>query len=149
MLDNTRRGFLKTTAAASAAFLTPKFASGALGANDRVRIAMIGVGSRGQELLKQIVAVPQTEVVAIADVYTRRFEEAKQIAPGVQTFDDYRRVLDMKDIDGVIVATPLHIHARHFVDTLAAGKDLYAEKTMTWSIPEAEKCLDAAHKSDR
>ena len=149
MLDNTRRGFLKTTAAASAAFLTPKFASGALGANDRVRIAMIGVGSRGQELLKQIVAVPQTEVVAIADVYTRRFEEAKQIAPGIQTFDDYRRVLDMKDIDGVIVATPLHIHARHFVDTLAAGKDLYAEKTMTWSIPEAEKCLDAAHKSDR
>lgn len=149
MTDNTRRDFLKKTAAASAAFLAPKFASGALGANDRVRIAMIGVGSRGQELLKQIVAVPGTQVVAIADVYTRRFDEAKQIAPGIQTFNDYRRVLDMKDIDGVIVATPLHIHARHFVDTLAAGKDLYAEKTMTWSIPEAEKCLDAAHKSDR
>jgi len=149
MTDNTRRDFLKKTAAASAAFLVPKFASGALGANDRVRIAMIGVGSRGQELLKQIVAVPRTEVVAIADVYTRRLEEAKQIAPGIQTFDDHRRVLDMKDIDGVIVATPLHIHARHFLDTLAAGKDLYAEKTMTWSIPEAEKCLEAARKSDR
>jgi predicted dehydrogenase len=149
MIDNTRRDFLKKTAAASAAFLTPKFASAALGANDRVRIAMIGVGSRGQELLKQIVAVPGTQVVAIADVYTRRFDEARQIAPGIQTFSDYRRVLDMKDIDGVIVASPLHIHARHFVDTLAAGKDLYAEKTMTWSIPEAEKCLDAAHKSDR
>lgn len=149
MTDNTRRDFLKTTAVASAAFLAPKFASAALGANDRVRIAMIGAGSRGQELLKQIVAVPGTQVVAIADVYNRRFDEAKQIAPGIQTFGDYRRVLDMKDIDGVIVATPLHIHARHFVDTLAAGKDLYAEKTMTWSIPEAEKCLDAAHKSDR
>jgi len=149
MTDNTRRDFLKKTAAASAAFLVPKFASGALGANDRVRIAMIGVGSRGQELLKQIVAVPRTEVVAIADVYTRHLEEAKQIAPGIQTFDDHRRVLDMKDIDGVIVATPLHIHARHFLDTLAAGKDLYAEKTMTWSIPEAEKCLEAARKSDR
>ena len=149
MTDNTRRDFLKKTAAASAAFLVPKFASGAVGANDRVRIAMIGVGSRGQELLKQIVAVPRTEVVAIADVYTRRLEEAKQIAPGIQTFDDHRRVLDMNDIDGVIVATPLHIHARHFLDTLAAGKDLYAEKTMTWSIPEAEKCLEAARKSDR
>ena len=149
MTDNTRRDFLKKTAAASAAFLVPKFASGALGANDRVRIAMIGAGSRGQELLKQIVAVPRTEVVAIADVYTRHLEEAKQIAPGIQTFDDHRRVLDMKDIDGVIVATPLHIHARHFLDTLAAGKDLYAEKTMTWSIPEAEKCLEAARKSDR
>jgi predicted dehydrogenase len=149
MTDNTRRDFLKKTAAAGAAFLAPKFAAGALGANDRIRIAMIGVGSRGQELLKQIVAVPGTQVVAIADVYTRRFDEAKQIAPGIQTFSDYRRVLDMKDIDGVIVATPLHIHALHFVDTLAAGKDLYAEKTMTWSIPEAEKCLGAARKSDR
>src|SRR5579871_5452763 len=55
----------------------------------------------------------------------------------------------MKDIDGVIVASPLHIHARHFVDTLAAGKDLYAEKTMTWSIPEADKCLAAARDSKR
>src|ERR1700686_1037318 len=149
MVENTRRDFLKKTAAASAAFLTPKFAAGAIGANDRVRVAMIGAGSRGQDLLKQVAAVPGTQVVAIADVYTRRFDEAKQIVPGIQTFGDYRRVLDMKDIDGIIVASPLHIHAGHFVDTLAAGKDLYAEKTMTWSIPEAEQCLDAARKSDR
>jgi predicted dehydrogenase len=149
MVENTRRDFLKKTAAASAAFLTAKFAAGAIGANDRVRVAMIGAGSRGQDLLKQIAAVPGTQVVAIVDVYTRRFDEAKQIVPGIQTFADYRRVLDMKDIDSVIVASPLHIHARHFVDTLAAGKDLYAEKTMTWSIPEAEKCLEAARKSDR
>lgn len=149
MTENTRRDFLKKTAAASAAFLTPKFAAGVLGANDRVRVAMIGAGARGQELLKQVVAVPGAQVVAIADVYTSRFDEAKKIAPGIQTFGDYRRVLDMKDLDGVLVATPLHIHALHFQDTLAAGKDLYAEKTMTWSIPEAEKCLEAAHKSDR
>lgn len=149
MNGNTRRAFLKKTAIVSAAFLAPRLASGALGANDRVRVAMIGAGSRGQDLLKQIAAVPGTQVVAIADVYTRRFDEAKQIVPGIQTFGDYRRVLDMKDIDGVIVATPLHIHARHFVDTVAAGKDLYAEKTMTWSISEAEKCLEAARKSDR
>ncbi|OLE11450.1 MAG: hypothetical protein AUG89_09695 [Acidobacteria bacterium 13_1_20CM_4_56_7] len=149
MIENTRRDFLKKTAAASAAFVTPKLAAGIVGANDRVRLAMIGAGSRGQELLKQVVAVPGTQLVAIADVYTRRFDEAKQIAPGIQTFGDHRRVLDMKDIDGVLVASPLHIHAVHFVDTVAAGKDLYAEKTMTWSIPEAEKCLAAARKSDR
>lgn len=149
MIENTRRDFLKKTAAASAAFLAPKFAAGVVGANDRVRVAMIGAGSRGQELLKQVVAVPGVQVVAIADVYTRRFDEAKQIAPGIQTFGDYRRLLDLKDIDGVLVATPLHIHALHFQETLAAGKDLYAEKTMTWSIPEAEKCLAAAQKSDR
>src|SRR5439155_215843 len=61
----------------------------------------------------------------------------------------HRRLLDMKDLDGVIVASPLHLHAKHFVDTLSAGKDLYCEKTMTWSIPEAEQCLAAAKKSDR
>ncbi|HZQ17262.1 MAG TPA: Gfo/Idh/MocA family oxidoreductase [Terriglobales bacterium] len=149
MAENTRRDFLKKTAAASAAFLAPGFASGAIGANDRVRIGIIGAGSRGQELLKQVVAIPQVQVVAAADVYTRRFDEAKKIAPGIQTFGDHRRLLDLKDIDGVIVATPLHIHARHFVDAIAAGKDLYAEKTMTWSIPEAEKCLSAARASNR
>jgi predicted dehydrogenase len=69
--------------------------------------------------------------------------------PGIQTFDDHRRLLDMKDIDAVIVASPLHIHTSHFLDTLAAGKDLYSEKTMTWSIPEADKCMAAAKESNR
>jgi predicted dehydrogenase len=120
-----------------------------LGANDRVRVAMIGVGGRGEELLKQVLRVPNAQLVVIADVYSHRREEAKRMAPGIQTVDDHRRLLDMKDIDGVIVASPLHIHARHFQDALAAGKDLYSEKTMTWSISEAEQCLAAAKKSDR
>ena len=149
MTENTRRDFIKKTVTASAALLTPRLAAGVIGANDRVRVALIGAGSRGQDLLKQVAGIPGTQVVAVADVYSRRFDEAKQIVPGVQTFADHRRVLDLKEIDGVIVASPLHIHARHFLDTIVAGKDLYAEKTMTWSIPEAEKCLEAANQSDR
>ncbi len=148
MTDNTRRNFVKQAALGAAAFLVYP-PSRVLGANDRVRVGMIGVGGRGQDLLKQVLKVPQAELVAIADVYTRRRDEAKQLAPGIQTLDDHRRLLERKDIDAVIVASPLHIHARHFVDTLAAGKDLYSEKTMTWSIPEAEQCLAAAKKSDR
>jgi predicted dehydrogenase len=149
MSQNTRREFIRNTAVASAAFLAPTLNARVIGANDRVRIGMIGVGSRGQELLKQIVAVPNTEVVAMADIYTRRFDEAKRVVSTIQTFGDHRQLLDRKDIDGVIVASPLHIHAKHFVDTIAAGKDLYAEKTMTWSIPEAEACLASARNSDR
>jgi predicted dehydrogenase len=149
MTENTRRDFIKKAAVGAAAFLTPTLAANALGANDRVRVAMIGAGSRGQELLHQTLVTPGMQVVAVADVYTRRLDEAKQIIPGVQTFGDYRRVLDMKDIDGVMIASPLHIHARHFLDTLAAGKDLYAEKTMAWSIPEVEQCLEAAKQSNR
>jgi predicted dehydrogenase len=148
MAENTRRDFIKQSALGTAAMLAYP-SSRVLGANDRVRVGMIGVGGRGQELLKQVLQVPSAQLVAIADVYGHRRDEAKRVAPDIQTFDDHRRLLEMKDIDGVIVASPLHIHARHFHDALAAGKDLYSEKTMTWSIAEAEQCLAAAKKSDR
>jgi predicted dehydrogenase len=146
-MSNTRRDFIKR-AVSTAAFLAYPGAR-VLGANDRVRVAIVGVGSRGQELLRQALAIRGLQVVAAADVYIRRFEEAKKLAPGLETFGDHRQVLDRKDIDAILVATPLHIHARHFLDTLAAGKDLYSEKTLTWSIPEAEQCLEASKKSDR
>src|SRR6266576_4905161 len=139
MVENTRRDFIKRTAWGAGAMLAYPSSARVLGANDRIRVGMIGVGGRGEDLLKQVLEVPNVELVAIADIYSRRREEAKKMAPGIQTLDEHRRLLDMKDIDGVIVASPLHIHARHFLDTLAAGKDLYAEKTMTWSIPEADK----------
>lgn len=148
MANDARRTFLKKAAlgvAAAAVYPTARV----LGANDRVRVGMIGVGARGQELLRQVLDVHDAELVAIADVYTRRHEEAKRLAPSIQTLNDYRRLLDMKDIDGVIVASPLHIHKLHFLDVLAASKDLYSEKTMTWSIAEADACLAAAKKSDR
>src|SRR3989440_12165931 len=148
MAENTRRDFIKRSALGTAAMLAYP-PSRVLGANDRVHIGMIGAGGRGQELLKQVLEVPNAQLVAIADIYTRSRDQAKQMAPGIQTLDDHRRLLDMKDIEGVIVASPLHIHARHFLDTLVAGKDLYSEKTMNWSIPESEQCLAAAKSSDR
>lgn len=148
MTDQTRRTFLKQAALGTAAVLAYP-SSRVLGANDRIRVGMIGVGDRGTDLLNQIVKVPNVDLVAMADVYSRRRDQAKSKVPGMQTFDDYRRLLDAKDIDAVIVASPLHIHARHFIDTLAAGKDLYSEKTMTWSIPEADRCLAAAKTSGK
>ncbi|PYX00019.1 MAG: gfo/Idh/MocA family oxidoreductase [Acidobacteria bacterium] len=148
MTDNTRREFIKQAALGTTAFLAMPSAR-VLGANERVRIGMIGVGGRGEELLEQVLEIPNTQVVAIADVYSRRRDQARQKAPNIQALEDHRRLLDMKDVDGVIVASPLHLHARHFLDTISAGKDLYCEKTMTWSIPEAEQCLEAAKKSDR
>ena len=147
MTEQTRRTFLKQAAIGAAVLAYPP--ARVLGANDRVRVGMIGVGDRGTDLLNQVRSVSNVDLVAMADVYSRRRDQAKSKVSGIQTFSDYRRLLDMKDIDGVIVASPLHIHARHFMDTLAAGKDLYAEKTMTWSIPEANKCMEAAKSSGR
>lgn len=148
MTEQTRRTFLKQAALGTAAVLAYPTAR-VLGANDRIRVGMIGVGDRGHDLLGQILSVHGVEVVAMADVYSRRRDQAKTRVPGIHTVDDHRRLLDMKDIDAVIVASPLHIHARHFLDTLTAGKDLYSEKTMTWSIPEADQCLAAAKESNR
>ena len=148
LFGTSRRSFLKQAALGTAAALVYP-TSKVLGANDRIRVGMIGVGDRGSDLLAQVRKVSGVELVAMADVYSRRRDQVKDKVPGIQTFTDYRRLLDMKDIDGVIVASPLHIHSRHFLDTLAAGKDLYSEKTMTWSIPEADKCLAAAKASNR
>ena len=146
--DIRRREFLKG-AAASAAVAAVLPSSRVLGASDRVRLGAIGFGARGQEDMRDALKLPNVEFVAVADVYNRRHAEAKQLAPGVKTFTDHRRLLDLKDVDAVIVASPLHIHGRHFLDTVAAGKDLFCEKTMTWSIEEAESCRNAARKSDR
>lgn len=144
-----RREFIKQAAVAGAALSLASSAGRVLGANDRVRLGIIGAGGRGQELMKEFLRQPNVEFVAVADVYNRRHDEAKQLAPGVRAFTDHRGLLDLKDVDAVIVATPLHCHARHFLDTVAAGKDLYSEKTMTWSIPEAEACREAARSSNR
>jgi predicted dehydrogenase len=145
----TRRDFVKQASATAAIGLSlPASSYGkVLGANDRVRLGIIGPGGRGQELMRAFIKVPNAEFVAAADVNTRRHDEAKKIAPGIQTFTDHRKLLELKDVDAVIVATPLHCHSRHFLDTLAAGKDMYCEKTMTWSIEEADVCLAAAKKN--
>ncbi|MDQ3253105.1 MAG: Gfo/Idh/MocA family oxidoreductase [Acidobacteriota bacterium] len=144
--NTERRQFLKGAAASAVIGLTLPTRR-VIGANDRVRLGIIGPGARGQDVMKEFLQVPNVEFVATADVYTRRLQEAKGLAPNMRAFNDHRQLLDQKDVDAVIVATPLHCHARHFLDTVAAGKDLYCEKTMTWSIDEAEACRAAASKS--
>jgi predicted dehydrogenase len=148
MARNTRREFIKQAAMGTAAFLAYP-SSRVLGANDRIRIGLIGAGDRGHVDLRDVLALPNVECAGFADIFTDRQEQARATFPNAHIFGDHEDLLARDDIDAVIVASPLHLHARHFLDTLAAGKDLYSEKTMTWSIPEAEKCLAAAKKSDR
>ncbi len=145
-----RRDFIKQAATtATVAALTASSYSKVLGANDRVRLGIIGPGARGQETMKYFLEAPNTEFVAAADVYKARLEEVKKFGANIQGYGDHRKLLESKDVDAVIISSPLHTHARHFLDTLAAGKDMYAEKTMTWSIEEAEACLAAAKKSSK
>jgi predicted dehydrogenase len=138
-----RRNFLGNVgkgALAMAAFPSMR----ALGANDRIRIGLIGAGDRGQQDLGDALRLPNIELVAVADTYSRRCDQVKAKVPGVATYDDPMRLLERKDIDAVINATPMHLHAKYFIAALAAGKDIYSEKTMTWNIPEAVACRKAA-----
>src|SRR6266496_2652017 len=90
MTDNTRRDFLKQAAVGTAAFLAYPPAR-VLGANDRIRVGMIGVGNRGQDLLREAQSVGDVQLVAVADVYSRRRDEASKMVPGIRTFEDHRR----------------------------------------------------------
>jgi predicted dehydrogenase len=122
---------------------------GVLGANDRVRFGLIGGGGRGQEIFKAALRAPNTEAVGVADVYTRRLEEVKALAPAVHTWTDFRRLLDDKSIDAVLIATPQHQHALNFVPALQAGKDVYQEKTMAFNPDHAKRMRRAFQASNR
>jgi predicted dehydrogenase len=120
-----------------------------LGANDRVRLGLIGAGGRGQEILKTALRCPNTEAVAVADVYARRLEEVKQFLPHIKTYSDFRRLLDDRSIDAVLIATPQHQHALNFVPAIQAGKDVYQEKTMAFNPDHAKRMRAALRGSDR
>jgi predicted dehydrogenase len=120
-----------------------------LGANDRVRFALIGCGGRGQAIFKAAIKAPNTEAVAVADIYTQRLEDATRIAPGVKTCSDFRRLLDDKSIDAVLIATPQHQHVLNFVPAIQAGKDVYQEKTMAFDPDQARRMRHAFSNSNR
>lgn len=124
-------------------------ASRVLGANDRIRLGIIGSGARGQELMKLFTSCPNTEFVGIADIYTRRLDEAGAIAPRAKTYLNYRHLLDDRSIDAVVIATPQHLHCEHFVASLDAGKHVYQEKTMAFTIAHAKRMRAAYRRAGK
>jgi hypothetical protein len=112
----TRRSFLSSTAAgfvsARSLIAAPQqSSSGAVGANDRVRLGVIGVGRQGRSDMRAHLALPDVEIVAICDVFASNLAEAAKLAPNAKTLTDFRAVLDDKTVDAVILGTPDHWHA--------------------------------------
>jgi predicted dehydrogenase len=144
MTKDSRRKFIGTMASGLATTLaSPR---GVLAANERIRLGVIGIGDRGTEIARQAVQCDNIDLVAFADVYTRRLETAKQIAPNAATYLDHRRLLDDNTIDAVLIATPQHLHCEHFVNSLAAGKHVYQEKTMAFTVDHAKR-MRAAYRN--
>jgi predicted dehydrogenase len=119
------------------------------GANDRVAVALIGAGRQGRSDMGNAIEQPDTEVVAVCDVYEPNLALGLEAAPGAKPIRDFRRVLDDKAIDAVIIGTPDHWHAAQTILACEAGKDVYVEKPISVSIAEGRAMVNAARRYQR
>ena len=149
-IDIDRRDFLKTGAAAVAAFQ----AKNVLGANDRVRIAVVGLRGRGFDHIKSIHGIPNVELAAVCDidesVIAQRLGDIEKLGmPKPQTFGDVRKLLEDKSIDAISIAAPNHWHSLMGIWACQAGKDAYVEKPCSHSWWEGKQLVAAANKYNR
>jgi predicted dehydrogenase len=122
----------------------------ALGANDRIRVGLVGTGGRCMYLAELLKSLPGNEIVAACDVYEpHRLEAVDKMGPQTKPAADYREVLDRKDIDAVVIGAPDHWHVTMTLDAVAAGKDVYCEKPVTHTIEEGDKLIAGVEKSKR
>ena len=140
-----RREFV-TTAAGGALLATGR----ALGANDRIRIGLIGTGNRCMYLAHLLQSLRGTEIVAVCDIYEpRRLEAAEKMGPQAKPASDYNEVLGRNDIDAVVIGAPDHWHVPMTLHAIAAGKDVYVEKPVTHTIEEGDRLIAGVEKSRR
>ena len=151
----TRRNFLKTTAAAAVALPTMKVgALGNVSANDKLNVALIGCKNMGWGDLSDMMLTNEVECVALCDIdqtilNNRATELVNKGLKKPALYGDYRKLLERKDVDAVIIGTPDHWHCLQMVDACAAGKDVYVEKPIANSIAECDAMVAAAQKHKR
>jgi predicted dehydrogenase len=120
-----------------------------LGANDKIQLGVIGCGERGRHDMSQFQENPKVEVTAVCDIYGEQIDKARQKAAHARNFADHRKLLEMRDIDVVLVATPDHWHAAITIDALNSGRDVYVEKPLTLKIEEGPPIVKAARINER
>lgn len=155
MTSNSRRAFLASSASAAAAGMLARRSTGEepkrpVGANEKVVLGFIGVGGMGTGLLNIFKNFPDVEVAAVCDVFEPHRLRARSIAGDKpEAYNDFRRVLDRKDIDAVVIATPDHWHAIPTILACQAGKDVYCEKPLSYRIAEGRAMVEASRKAKR
>lgn len=149
----TRRDFLKSSMAASAALVLAAPYSRVRGANDDIRLAIVGTGGQGSNHIKIFEKLPGVRIVAICDVDTDHIESSvehfKKNNQNVDTYVDVRKLLDNKNIDAITSATPNYWHSLLTIWACQAGKDVYIEKPVSHNIWEGRKMIEAARKYNR
>jgi predicted dehydrogenase len=125
-------------------------AAAPVAANDHIQVALIGAGGRGQGITKTALEIPGIKLLAVSDCYQGRREHSKEIwGKDIFTTVNYKEILERKDIDAVIVATPDHWHKQVAVDAMHAGKDVYCEKPMIQRLDDGKPVVDAQQKTGR
>jgi predicted dehydrogenase len=154
-----RRDFMKSAAAMSAvvgfagrtALSQAKVTGRVIGANDTINIGIIGVGGRGTSVGRAFSAVAENKnlkIVAVCDVYQKRVDQNKELHK-CDGYLDYRELLNRKDVDAVIVATPDHQHAHMSIEAMNLGKDVYCEKPMCHTIAETRQMVEKVQQTGR
>jgi predicted dehydrogenase len=116
----------------------------------QINLGVIGVGSRGQEVMRSFLRLPGVKVRAICDVYEPRFAEAQRVLRAeVPTFRDYRKLLEARELDAVVVATPLYLHAEHVIASLDSGRHVYGEKDMAMTVAECDRIVETVKRSGK
>jgi predicted dehydrogenase len=146
-----RRDFIKQSLPGTAMIATTAAsAKRILGANDRVRLGLIGCGGRGMDVATAMRKAPGTEYVAVCDVYEANANAAREWAgTAARAFGDFRKLLEQKDVDAVHIATPDHWHAIIMVLACQAGKDVYVEKPLAHNVREGRAMVVAARRYNR
>jgi predicted dehydrogenase len=148
----SRRHFLEaTTLGAAGLMLGPsKTAASALGSNDRVNVGVVGAGGQGSSLIRSLSTVPNSKIAAMCDIFEPNLNKGINLAGSQpKPFVDYRKMLESKDVDAVVIATPLHMHYDVALAALSAGKHVFVEKTMMYSMKQCDQIVQAtgAHES--
>ena len=148
MTPITRREFTRTLAAVSTTAALSSFR--VLGANDRVRLGFIGLGNRGDQVLDGFLKHPDAEVVATCDICPPYLDFAAQkIGTSHKRFKDYRKLLELKDVDAVVISTPDHWHALQTIQACESGKDIFVEKPISLRVAEGRAMVEAVQRHGR
>ncbi len=163
--SNSRRSFLKTTAlVATGITIVPRhvLGKGFVSPSDKINLGVIGLGKQSRGLSNSFITKTQAQIVAGSDVWTTKntwfkdhveklYTANRNTAKfsGIQTYTNYEDLINRKDVDAVIIATPDHWHAIQAIDAMNAGKDIYCEKPLTLTIDEGRKMVKTAEKTKK
>jgi len=149
MSSMNRRSFLKSTTVGTASLLTARSWSQVAGANSDIRVAVIGFNGQGGGHINTLLKTKGVRLTALCDADKSVLDGRAQKIPGVEGYQDIRKLLESKNVDAVSIATPNHWHALATIWAIQAGKDVYVEKPVSHNVSEGRRAVEFARKYNK